>query len=92
MTDEVARAVRAKQLLEDELFSEAWEGLERGAIERLAAADTNDTKTLQALTMSLQTVRAIRRRFEVWIAEGKEAAEREARRQEKPSMIQRFRR
>lgn len=88
----IERGNRAQQLLDDPLFIEAWQGLEQGAIERLAAADANDTKTLQALTMSLQTIRAVRRRFEVWVAEGKDAAERQIRREMQPGLLSRFRR
>lgn len=88
---DIERGNRARQIIEDPLFIEAWEGLERGAIERLAAADANDTDTLRSLTMSLQTVRAVRRRMEVWMAQGKDAAERQIRR-EQPSMLSRFRR
>lgn len=88
----IARAERARQILADPVFIEAWEGLEAGAIERIAACDTTDTKKLQTLTMALQTVRAIRRRMEVWIAEGKDAAEREMRKQASVPLFSRFRR
>jgi hypothetical protein len=93
--EKVARAERARQILHDELFLEAWDGLEEGAIERIAVTDATDIPKLQALTLSLQTIRAVRRRMEIWIAEGKDAAAREAKRQEnehKVSVFQRFRR
>lgn len=88
----IARAERARQIVEDPLFAQAWTGLEQGAVERLAACDTTDTRRLQALTMALQTVRAIRQRFEVWIAEGRDAAERQERKQAAVPLFSRFRR
>lgn len=89
----IQRGERARQIINDPLYIEAWEGLEIGCVERLAACDTNDAKTLQALTQSLQTVRAVRRRMAVWIAEGQEAAERLMRKeQQQPTLLSRFRR
>jgi hypothetical protein len=97
MTDEelISRAVRARQILDDPLFIEAWDGLDAGAIHAIATCSTDDTKRLQTLTQALQTVRAVRRRFEVWIAEGEETAKALARKEallERVPMLNRFRR
>lgn len=80
--ESISRGVRARQILEDDLFREAWEGMERGAVERLAACDVTDAKTLQALTLALQTVRKTRAIFAAWVSEGKAAADRQQRAEE----------
>jgi hypothetical protein len=90
--EKLIRANRAQQLLSEPLLIEAWDGLEEGAIERIAACDASDAKTLQALTLALQAVRAVRRRFEVWVIEGKDEAQRQERQAEKPGLMSRFRR
>jgi len=90
--DPTMRGARAQQIINDPLFQEAFDGLERGAIERIAACDTNDTRTLQALTQSLQAVRAVRHRMEMWIAEGKDVAERAIKKELQPPLLSRFRR
>ena len=95
MSEKILRGNAARQVLESALFIEAWEGLEAGAVERLAACDTSDTKTLQTLTMGLQTLRAVRRRFEVWMVDGEQAAKDLIRGEERaaqPGLLQRFRR
>ncbi len=79
MTDITERAARARQITEDDLFIEAWQGIERGAIERLAMCDATDTTRLQTLTLALQSIRAVRNVFEAWVFQGKEAADREYR-------------
>ena len=94
--DAINRGVRAKQLLEEDLLTEAWEGMERGAVERLVACDVTDVKTMQALTLALQTVRKSRAVFSTWVSEGKAAAERQQRSQDGAmpwsERIQQFRR
>lgn len=91
--ESILRGTRAAQLLADPLLTEAFDGLERGAVERLANCDANDAKTLQSLTLALQTVRAVRRRFTVWVAEGKDEAERQIKREmQPPGVLSRFRR
>jgi hypothetical protein len=93
MSDEqIFRATRAQQIIEDPLFVEAFDGMEKGAVERIAACDANDKEKLQALALSLQAIRATRRRFVVWMAEGEDAARRQMQREEAPSLIDRFRR
>ena len=84
------RAIEADQLLQHPLIREAFDGLEQGAVARLASADTNDPGLLRTLTQSLQTVRAVRRRFEVWVAEGEAAAQRMQDEEERPSLLARF--
>lgn len=95
MNDKILRGNEARQVLDNALFMEAWAGLEAGAIERIAACDVTDTKALQTLAMSLQTLRAVRRRFEVWMVDGEQAAKdmiRKTELAEQPGLLQRFRR
>lgn len=89
----IQRANRAAQLLADPLLIEAFDGLESGAVERIAACDALDIKRLQTLTLALQTTRAIRHRFNTWVAEGEDAARRQMRKDEAPTgLLSRFRR
>lgn len=91
MTQElILRGNRAKQILDDPLVVEAFEGIEKGAVERLATCDANDIKKLQALTMSLQTVRAVRHIFSLWIADGEDAARKELQKHQEPGPLDRF--
>lgn len=90
--DKVARAERAAMILNDPLVIEAFDGLERGAIERIAACDAHDKERLATLAMGLQTIRAARRRFSLWISEGEAEARKQIHREEAPSLIDRFRR
>ncbi len=93
MSDEkIIRANRAQQILDDPLFIEAFEGLEAGAIEALSACDVHNKERLQTLTMGQQTIRAVRRRFALWVAEGADEAKRQMRREDAPTLIDRFRR
>lgn len=93
MSDEkIMRAQRARQILDDPLFIEAFEGLELGAIERLASCDAHDKDRLQTLTMGLQTIRAVRRRFSLWISEGEAEAKKRMQREDTPTLLSRFRR
>lgn len=86
----ILRANRARQILDDPLFIEAFEGLEKGAIERISACDTHDKERLQTLALSLQTIRAVRHRFQLWVADGEDAARRQIQREEAPSLINRL--
>lgn len=92
----ILRGNRARQILDDPLFVEAFQGLEKGAIDRLAGCDVTDKERLQALTMSLQTIRTVRHIFGVWMAEGEDAAKREIAKQDPADSfmdrISRFRR
>lgn len=93
MTQErILRGNRAKQILDDPLVIEAFDGIEKGAVERLAACDVTDQKKLQALTMSLQTVRAVRHIFSLWIADGEDAARKELQKHNEPNVIDRLNR
>lgn len=94
MTQEtILRGNRARQILEDPLFSEAFQGLEKGAVDRIAACDVTDKERMQALTISLQTIRTVRHIFGLWIAEGEDAARREIAKQDPPvSLFDRFNR
>lgn len=58
-TDIVARGVRAQQLLEDEVLTDALKELERVAVEALARADVSDHLSLMRHTAALQAARAV---------------------------------
>lgn len=58
--DHRARAIRAEQLLGDELLTEALAEIEGAALEALASADVSDFPTLQRHTAELQAARAVR--------------------------------
>jgi hypothetical protein len=89
--DAIDRGLRAQQLVDDPLFVEAWEGLEAGAIQRLAACSVTDVMQLQQLALSLQTIRALRSRMQTWILHGQEAARRQELAESKPpSALTRF--
>lgn len=92
MNEKILRASRAEQILNDPLFIEAFDGLEKGAIERLSSCDVHDRDRIATLTMGLQTIRAVRRRFELWIHEGADEAKRQIQREDNPTLIDRFRR
>lgn len=88
MTQErILRGNRARQIIEDPLFIEAFHGLEQGAIERLARCDIGDTQKLQTLTTTLQTMRAIHRIFEVWMIDGEEAAKKMQKQELEPNLV-----
>lgn len=90
MTQErILRGNRARQILDDPLVVEAFQGIEKGAIERLAACDLNDQKRMQTLTMSLQSVRAFRHLFQIWIADGEDAARKAMQEQHEPGLLDR---
>lgn len=90
MTQErILRGNRARQILDDPLVVEAFQGIEKGAIERLAACDLNDHKRMQTLTMSLQSVRAFRHLFQIWIADGEDAARKVMQEQHEPGLLDR---
>lgn len=90
--EKLIRANQAQLILNDPLFIEAFNGLEQGAIERLAACDVHDKDRLATLTMSLQTIRSVRRRFALWVTEGEAEARKQIQREEAPTLIDRFRR
>lgn len=90
---DIARGERARQIVEDPLWIEAWTKLRDGAIHELGQADVNDTKRLQSLTLALQTIEQHRRIMEVWITAGREAAMQQRKRDERgraPGVVQRF--
>jgi hypothetical protein len=69
----ISRGHQAQRLLEDPLLVESLDILERGAIERLRAADVNDTKTLQTLVMGLQATNGFRSALQNVLITGKNA-------------------
>lgn len=74
MDDFERRAVRAREVLDNEMFQEAFENvLEQLRLKRIKA-DICDDKTHSRLIMAEQTVYGIRRFFEQEIETGKQAA------------------
>lgn len=68
-----ARATRAQQLLDDELFAEALTGLERAYIEGWKAAAARDTDARERFWQAVQIVGKIKGHFETIIRDGKVA-------------------
>jgi len=69
--DHRARAIRAEQLLGDELLTEALAEIEGAALEALASADVSDFSALQRHTAELQAARAVRDRLKSIVAQTK---------------------
>lgn len=69
--DHRARAMRAEQLLGDEILAEALAEIEGAALEALANADVSDFQALQRHTAELQAARAVRDRLKSLIAQPK---------------------
>jgi hypothetical protein len=86
--DKIERGLEATQLLAQPLLIETLDALEKHAIERLAAADVNDTKTLQTLAMSLQAARGFKAALQGVAREGAHTLEAEAK---KTSIAQKIR-
>ena len=68
--DRRTRAVRAEQLLGDEVLSAALAGLETAAIDALASADLSDERALQRHTARLQAARELRADLHTMIRDG----------------------
>lgn len=64
MSDAAIRAARAQQLLDDDLFQEAFAAVEADAVNALAAARLADLATLQWQTALLQATRQVRGHIE----------------------------
>jgi hypothetical protein len=75
--DKIERGLQATRLLEEPLLAETLDALERHAIERIAGADVNDTKTLQTLAMSLQAARGFKSALQSVAREGAHTLEAE---------------
>jgi hypothetical protein len=86
--DKIERGLEATQLLAQPLLVETLDALERHAVERLAGADVNDTKTLQTLAMSLQAARGFRSALQSVAREGAHTLEQEGK---KASFAQKIR-
>lgn len=69
--DHRARAIRAEQLLGDELLTEALAEIEGAALEALASADVSDFPALQRHTAELQAARAVRDRLKSIVTQTK---------------------
>lgn len=61
--DHRARAIRAEQLLGDEILTEALAEIEGAALEALASANVSDFPALQRHTAELQAAQAVRKRL-----------------------------
>jgi hypothetical protein len=70
-TDHRARAIRAEQLLGDELLTEALAEIETAALEALASANVSDFPALQRHTAELQAARAVRDRLKSIVTQTK---------------------
>lgn len=69
-----ARAIRAQQLIDDEVLNAALARLENDAIDDLASADLSDGLALQRYTAALQAARALKANLSSLVTTGKLAA------------------
>lgn len=77
--DRAARAGRAKQIIEDELFIAAFENVERDAIEDMLKVSWWNVKRLSAHAARIRAIRDARQAIEAAMMDGPEMAAREKR-------------
>ena len=63
--DRESRAIRAKQILEDPLFIEAFDAVERAAVDRIASLGPDKLGELQELAATIRAVRGVRSEIEI---------------------------
>ena len=72
--EKVRRANKAAQLLNDEVYREAWASLDANLMANWAATNQADQQRRETLYFELTGLRAVKVRLERWVAEGREAA------------------
>ena len=73
--EKVRRANKAAQLLNDEVYREAWASLDANLMANWAATNQADTQRRETLYFELVGLRAVKLRLERWVADGKAAAD-----------------
>lgn len=73
MIKEAARGSKAKAILENEIFQDAWAKVEEGIIERWKEAPMRDLEGQQALKMMLKLMSDVRAQIEEVMTTGKMA-------------------
>lgn len=76
MNEKERRGQRAKEILEDPIFVEAWEAVEREAIEALLAVPLDKASDLQAHQVRVLAVRGMRQELQTVIDNGVAATRR----------------
>lgn len=71
--DKVRRAGKARQLIEDELYREAWSALEKRLMDEWEATKPTDTATRESIWHALKAHKAHRKRLESFMADGEVA-------------------
>lgn len=79
MTDAVSRGVRARQILEDELFIEAFDAVERQAIEDMLSVPWWRIRRLSDHAARIRAIRDARAAIHAVMLNGLDKEQREAR-------------
>ena len=66
----IERGARAKALLEDALFKEAFEGVRAAIIDRIERCPLNDSATAEDLRRCMRLLRDVRANLEVAVQDG----------------------
>ena len=77
--DRAARAIRAKQITEDELFIAAFERVERDAVEDMLKVSWWNVKRLSAHAARIRAIRDARQAIEAVMMDGPDMAARDRR-------------
>jgi len=85
--NEEQRGIEAKQLLDNPLFRQAFEGVRQKLLERLEETAIGDVDTQHQLTLCLQTVKQVRKYLENWIRDGELEAARSAERKRRTNRL-----
>lgn len=71
------RSIRARQIIEDEVFIEACEAVERAAVEAMIALPFNDPQKISDYAARVQAVRNVRSAIQSIMLEGLDNATRD---------------
>lgn len=73
--DKVRRGMHARQIIEDEMYREAWSSLEKRLMDEWEATKPADTATRESIWHALKAHKAHRKRLESFMSDGKIAAD-----------------
>lgn len=73
LEEEMQRGVRAKQILNDPLYIEVMDSLKADIVSRIEQADFRDDQSQARLVLTLQLMKAFRRKFEAVLETGQMA-------------------
>ena len=86
--ERVARANRARDILDEETMRGAFDGVRMALLDRLEATAIGDTATQHEIALTLQCLKQVRQHLESYITDGKLAV----REQEQENFMARMRR